>query len=71
MNERETREKIGSARSELDAAESALEQVINQIQVAPRADKVAVSSAIEQALERLHAARVALDALDQLIAPAG
>jgi hypothetical protein len=53
------------ARSEMDAAGSALDLAMSLIEAAPRADKVAVSGALEQALERLRSARAALDLLEE------
>ena len=55
---------LSLARSEVEAAGRALELAMSLIQVAPRADKVAVSGALELALERLRAAGAALASLE-------
>ena len=55
---------LALARSEMEAAGRALEAAMSLIEVAPRADKVAVSGALEQALDRLRAAYAALGSLE-------
>ena len=44
----------------MEQAEKRLETVLAELRVSPRAEKVAVSSAIEEALQRLRDARVKL-----------
>jgi hypothetical protein len=60
-------ETLSHARSELEAAGGALDVAMSLIEVAPRADKIAISVALEKALERLRAARSELDELEGLI----
>jgi hypothetical protein len=54
---------IALAERNIEEAESALEAVLALIDVAPRADKVTVSQAVEEAFERLRAARSILKSL--------
>lgn len=61
------RHEIASARSEMEAAEQALDTALGLIDVASRADKVAITSAVEQALERLRSARTKLALLEEAI----
>lgn len=58
---------LAVARSEMEAAGRALEVAMSLIEVAPRADKVAVSGALELALERLRAAGAALNVLEEQV----
>jgi hypothetical protein len=60
-------EKLGHARGEIEAAESALDAAMTVIDLAPRAEKVTVSQALEQALERLRSARSELAALEEIL----
>jgi hypothetical protein len=48
------------ARVDVEDAESRLEAVLADLKAAPRAEKTAVSTAIEQALQRLRDARAKL-----------
>lgn len=61
--------KLDDARTDVEQAEARLEAVLAELRVAPRAEKVAVSRAIEDALERLRNARAKLSAAE--IARAG
>lgn len=54
------RSKLEDARSDVEQAEARLEGVLAELRVAPRAEKVRVSRAIEEALERLRNARAKL-----------
>lgn len=56
---------LSRAISELDEAEGALDVAMSALQVAPRAQKQGISAALEQALERLRAARAELTALER------
>lgn len=55
---------ISHALSELEQAERALDVAMSALEVAPRAQKVAISQALEQALDRLRSARSELRALE-------
>jgi len=52
---------------EISAAETDLEKVIAGIAVMPRADKVTVSTAVDDAFKRLRAAKTRLDDLEELL----
>jgi len=54
---------IALAEHNIEEAEHALEAVLAMIDVAPRADKVTVSQAVQEAFERLRAARLILSSL--------
>jgi hypothetical protein len=68
MNRASLQEALALARSEMEAAESALEDAMSWIEAAPRADKVAVSGSLEQALDRLRSARSRLLSLEGQLA---
>jgi hypothetical protein len=51
----------------MEAAEAALEVAMSELQVAPRAEKVAISAVLEQALERLRSARAELRSFEELV----
>jgi hypothetical protein len=55
---------IALAQRNIDEAEHALEKVLAEIAVAPRADKVTVSRAVEEAFDRLRAAHKILAEID-------
>lgn len=57
---------IAHALSELERAERALDAAMSALEVAPRAQKIAISGALEQALDRLRSARTDLHALEEL-----
>lgn len=57
-------QELARALAELDAAERALGTAMSVLEVAPRARKVAISAALEQALDRLRSARAELHALE-------
>lgn len=60
-------EGLTRALSEVALAEAALESALRELRSGPRAEKVTVSSAVEDAFSRVRAARAALAALrDQL-----
>ncbi len=65
MNPLSSLQAITVARSELEAAEHALAAALSSIGAAPRAAKVAISEALEQALDRLQSARSALQSFDE------
>jgi len=58
---------LGEAKSELAAAESDLERALTEILVAPRAEKVTVSSVVEAAFQKLRAARKRLAEAETLV----
>ena len=62
-------EKINTAKAEVDAAEGQLEQVMKEINVAPRAQKTTVSKVVEEAFSKLRAAKSDLDVLEQMLGP--
>ncbi len=57
-------QELSRALAELDAAERALGTALSVLEVAPRAQKVAISTAHEQALDRLRSARAELHVLE-------
>jgi exonuclease VII small subunit len=57
---------LAHALSELERAEQALDAAMSALEVAPRAQKIAISGALEQALDRLRSARTDLHALEEL-----
>jgi hypothetical protein len=59
---------LEAAKKDVEAAEMQLETVLAEIRVAPRAEKRAVSQAIESALERLRAARAKVVAAEATLA---
>lgn len=61
---------IALAQRNIDDAERALEEALKAIAVAPRADKVTVSRAVEQAFDRVRAAHKILAEL-ALSVPSG
>lgn len=60
-------EKLTTAKQEITDAEGNLEQALAEIQVAPRADKMAVSEVVQEAFTKLRAARVNLTELERLV----
>ena len=62
-------EKIDTAKSEVAAAETQLEQLLKEISVAPRAEKMTVSRVVEDAFSKLRAAKSDLQLLEELLAP--
>jgi len=69
MNKNEAvRKRIDVARKELDDADDELAHLLNQMRVAPRAEKTTVSRVVEDALGKLRAARAHLSVLEQQLA---
>jgi hypothetical protein len=66
MSRLPTRHELALARSEVEAAERALTVAMGLLEVAPRADKVSISEALEQALERLRCAQSELLSMEAL-----
>ena len=62
---------LAGARADVAAAEARLEAVLAELRVSPRAEKVAVSRAIEDALERLRGARNKLSAAELVTSSGG
>lgn len=60
-------QELSRALSEMEAAEAALEVAMSELQVAPRAEKVAISAVLEQALERLRSARAELRSFEESV----
>ena len=55
---------ISLARTRIEDAERALEAALTKVESAPRAEKVTVSKAVEQAFERLRETRAILESLE-------
>jgi hypothetical protein len=58
------RQAIARALSEVEAAEGALASAMDLVEVAPRAEKIGISTVLEQALERLRSAHSELCSLE-------
>jgi len=67
VNGLSTHQALGLARAEVEAAGCALDAAMSWLEVAPRADKVAISASLEQAFDRLRAARFELASLEGLL----
>jgi hypothetical protein len=63
------RARLEEARNDVTKAEVRLEAVLAELRVSPRAEKVAVSRAIEDALQRLRNARTTLSAAEEIVSP--
>ncbi len=61
------RAKFEAALAEVTAAESLLESVLRELRAGPRAEKVTVSTTVENAFVRLRAARATLAELSEQI----
>ena len=61
------KEKTAAARLELEYAEAGLGVALREVQVAPRAEKTTISLRLEEAFERMRAARQVLAELDALV----
>ena len=61
-------EEIGRANSEIVQAADALQTLLRDLEVAPRAEKTTVSCVVSEAFERLRRARARLAQLQELIA---
>lgn len=59
--------KIAAARTEIADAESALEKIVSEIDLAPRAEKTTVTAVVEDAFTKLRAARLHLEELEALL----
>ena len=59
---------LEEAKLAVEAAETELETVLAEIRVAPRAEKTAVSRAIESALDRLRTARAKVADAEETLA---
>lgn len=59
---------LEQTKHELEAAKTELEQVLSEIRVAPRAEKTAVSTAIEGALRRLRNAHTKVNDAEKTLA---
>jgi hypothetical protein len=62
---------LEDARNDVEQAGAKLESVLAGLRALPRAEKVAVSRAIEEALDRLRAARAKLTAAEAASVSAG
>jgi hypothetical protein len=59
----DTLEKIELVKQEIESAEKALEAAMRLVELAPRSEKVTISASLEQALDRLRAAKADLATL--------
>jgi hypothetical protein len=59
--------KLQSARHAIAKAEADLETALNEVQVAPRAEKIAISQVLEVAVQRVRELRVEVANLEALI----
>lgn len=59
---------LDAAKRDVETAESKLETVLAEIRVAPRAEKTAVTQAIQDSLDRLRAARVKVADAESILA---
>jgi hypothetical protein len=62
-------EKLELAKREIEAAERALDEALRLVELVPKAQKVTISSALDQALSRLQAARQDLAELQDMNRP--
>ncbi len=60
---------LETAEAEVLAAETALEQLLTELRIQPRTEKVTITSTLETAFTRLRAARQELAKLKKLVAP--
>ncbi|WP_437965023.1 hypothetical protein WMF04_35965 [Sorangium sp. So ce260] len=60
-------EKITAAKQEITDAETNLEKALGEIEIAPRADKMAVSEVVQEAFTKLRAARTNLVELEGIV----
>jgi hypothetical protein len=67
MSKQAAIEKLELAKEKMAEAARALENTMSDIAVAPRAEKVSVSGAVESALSNLAAAKAAVDDLEKLL----
>ena len=68
MDERLLCEKLESARLRISDARSTIETLLSEIRVLPRAEKMTISSTVEDAFEKLRDAQADLQELELLIA---
>lgn len=59
--------KVEAAKLAIAKAQSDLEAAINEIRVAPRAEKIALSDVLEDAFEKLRAAKAELLEIEALL----
>jgi hypothetical protein len=68
MDERLLSEKLESAKLRISDARSTIETLLSEIRVLPRAEKMTISSTVEDAFEKLRDAQADLQELELLIA---
>jgi hypothetical protein len=68
MENEELLEEIARANSEIVQAADALQALLHDLEVAPRAEKTTVSCVVSEAFERLRRARARLTQLQELMA---
>ena len=66
MSKSSIRERIKTASQKLDSATTNLEQVVSEMKVAPRADKVGISDLARDAFTKMRSAKTALERLNKL-----
>lgn len=67
MNERLLRKKLESAKLRVTDARTTIEALLAEIRVLPRAQKMTISSTVEDAFEKLRDAQTELQDLEQLV----
>jgi hypothetical protein len=66
--EEESLDKLVLAKRELTRAESEVDKALSVIRGAPRAEKTGVTRVVEEAFEKVRAARLALEDLERAVA---
>lgn len=67
MDERLLREKLEGAKLRVSDARSTIETLLSEIRVLPRAEKMTISSTVEDAFEKLRAAQAQLQDLEEFL----
>ena len=67
MDERLLREKLESAKLRVSDARSTIETLLSEIRVLPRAEKMTISSTVEDAFEKLRDAQAELLDLEEFV----
>ncbi|HEY6558549.1 MAG TPA: hypothetical protein VI072_14805 [Polyangiaceae bacterium] len=67
MNERLLRKKLESAKSRVTDARTTIEALLAEIRVLPRAQKMTISSSVEDAFEKLRDAQTELQDIEELV----
>jgi hypothetical protein len=67
MDERLLREKLESAKLRVSDARSTIETLLSEIRVLPRAEKMTISSTVEDAFEKLRDAQTQLQDIEEFL----